>query len=475
MFRAFIVDDDTFAVDAVYMMFPWKELNVSHVEKIYSAQGLTERIVAEKPHIVFIDIEIYDVSGLDIIKQCREHHSETLFIIISGHDNFKYAREAVNLNVLYYLLKPLDPSDVVSATQKLKNALAQHLFSETMNHLSSDIGFYDWLTHHLEENKVYRFIVGEMSPHECAGFENILNASLCFCPKIGSKRYLFVVDDTVFNADIKNRLSDFTCKNSLVVGVSHAFKEPRQVADHFRQANLLSYSYFIHQQYELIYPRAINQQKIRQIIDKLLELLEEENMNEIKAILSALPELFMAEHYTIEQAAFVYNTLISRINLSYTNLGHSTTLSQMNEDDLFIYFQTFKNLCSSLWDYFYVSLDAEPDPAGETQRLWLDISHFIEENYMKKIRVQDICNHFFISQRSFFKVFKSNTHETFVEYLTRIRIDKSKELLLHTPKTLPEIADAVGIGDYYYFNKIFKKVTGTTPLKFRKQGGTINA
>lgn len=249
MYTTFIIDDDTYAVDVVEMMFDWNELNVDHIEKIYSPDGLVDRISSEKPHICFIDIELYDVSGLDIIAECRKQNSDTLFIIISGHDDFQYARDAVALDVLYYLLKPIDTDDVEAVTKKLQKAL---------------------------------------------------------------------------------------------------------------------------------------------------------------------------------------------INLSKPKETNT---------------------------------DADVILPGETDELWRKIQTYIEENYQKKLNVQDICSYFYISQRVFFKTFKRNTDETFIEYLTRVRINRAKELLLTTSKTLPEIADAVGIGDYYYFSKIFKKVTGTAPLKFRKCGG----
>jgi len=119
MLTAFIVDDDSYSVEATYMMIPWKELGVSHIEKIYSPAGLTEHILEEKPHIVFIDIEMGNVSGLDIVRKCTEQNSETLFVIISGHDNFKYAHTAVNLGVIYYLLKPLEEEEISSLKNKL--------------------------------------------------------------------------------------------------------------------------------------------------------------------------------------------------------------------------------------------------------------------------------------------------------------------------------------------------------------------
>ena len=135
MFRAFIADDDEFAVEATYQMFPWKELNVTKIEKIYSPCGLADKILTEKPQIVFIDIEMGDVSGLDIIRQCKEEDSDTIFVIISGHDNFHYAHTAVNLGAIYYLLKPIDFSDVKNVTEKLTRALEKNMRNDISDHL----------------------------------------------------------------------------------------------------------------------------------------------------------------------------------------------------------------------------------------------------------------------------------------------------------------------------------------------------
>lgn len=127
MFLAFIIDDDEYAVEATYMMFDWKELNISRIEKIYDHHNLSERILNEKPHVVFIDINLGSASGLDIIRECKENGSDSHFIIISGHDNFNYAHTAVNLGAIHYLLKPIDFQDVESVTSKLKKLLTVNL------------------------------------------------------------------------------------------------------------------------------------------------------------------------------------------------------------------------------------------------------------------------------------------------------------------------------------------------------------
>lgn len=241
MFSVFIIDDDKYAVESVYNAFPWKDLLVSTVKKIYLPNDLCKRILEEKPDIVFIDIEIYDVSGLDIIKECQENGSQTIFIVISGHDDFSYAHTAINFGVLYYILKPVQPDDVKKVTQKLKKAL---------------------------------------------------------------------------------------------------------------------------------------------------------------------------------------------------------------------------------------SIETDDSPSGNLS--WSKIDNYIKSNYHLNIRVQDICDAFFMERRTFFRLIRENLDMTFVEYLTEIRIDAAMKLLLTTTMSLSSISSSVGIADHRYFFKIFKKKTGMTPSEFRASNGGIS-
>ena len=243
MLNAFIVDDDSFSAEATYMMFPWDEIGVNKVEKIYTTTGLVERIVSEKPDIVFIDIEMGDVSGLDIIESCNEKDVQTLFIIVIGHDNFDYAHTAVNLGAIHYLLQPISTDDVNILTKKLN-----------------------------------RFI-------------NRSDASLSSA-------------------------------------------------------------------------------------DKQVELKEK-------------------------------------------------------------------------------------------------ILEYIEKNYHKKLQMQDVCSEFFISIRTLYNIFMSNYGLTFSEYLTKFRIEKAKELLITTNLSFFEISNKIGFKDQYYFNKVFKKLIGIPPSKFRSDGGGV--
>ncbi|WP_276357456.1 response regulator transcription factor [Cohnella caldifontis] len=94
-------------------------------------------------------------------------------------------------------------------------------------------------------------------------------------------------------------------------------------------------------------------------------------------------------------------------------------------------------------------------------------SHYADEN----LSLQDMCRHALMSTSYFSSLFKQHTGETFVEYLTGVRMAKAKELLLHSSLKFYEIAEKVGYADPNYFSFLFKKRTGRSPKEYREQQG----
>jgi len=95
---------------------------------------------------------------------------------------------------------------------------------------------------------------------------------------------------------------------------------------------------------------------------------------------------------------------------------------------------------------------------------------YIEEHYAEeKLSLQDLCRHTLMSASYFSLIFKQSTGETFIEYLTRVRLEKAKELLLTTSLKFYEIAAQVGYADPNYFSILFKKHTGSSPRDFREK------
>jgi two-component system response regulator YesN len=94
---------------------------------------------------------------------------------------------------------------------------------------------------------------------------------------------------------------------------------------------------------------------------------------------------------------------------------------------------------------------------------------YIEKNYAdSNISLNMVCSYLGVSISYFSNNFKNYTGETFVEALTRIRIDKAKKMMDVTVLKTYEIADRVGYNDAHYFSMIFKKTTGMTPSEYAK-------
>lgn len=107
----------------------------------------------------------------------------------------------------------------------------------------------------------------------------------------------------------------------------------------------------------------------------------------------------------------------------------------------------------------------------------VDVIHksvqYIRKNYAKKIVLEDVAAHVFLSPSYFSKVFKQEMGCNFTTYLNRIRIEKSKKLLLENGVKLVDIANMMGFEDQSYFSKVFKKLTGVSPGKFKESKGRI--
>lgn len=116
-------------------------------------------------------------------------------------------------------------------------------------------------------------------------------------------------------------------------------------------------------------------------------------------------------------------------------------------------------------------LNAENDESSEGSNKIQDIAQYIDEYYDQDIDLDMLSSYFSISKSYLPKVFKAQIGCTPTEYLSRVRIQSAKELLRRTDAPVRDIARMVGIDNFSYFIKLFKKYESFTPLDFRKKWG----
>lgn len=96
---------------------------------------------------------------------------------------------------------------------------------------------------------------------------------------------------------------------------------------------------------------------------------------------------------------------------------------------------------------------------------------YLRANYMNEVSLEKVAEEVHLSPTYFSKLFKNEMKCTFSEYLSALRVEYSKELLLHEDLPLVEVAGLVGFKDQSYFSKVFKKLVGASPGEFRRLRG----
>lgn len=116
MYRAIIVDDDPWVISDILGVLQLKKYGFDEVEEFYSGEeALVAMLSGKTPDLVLSDIRMGDMSGLDMIRICRQNRVDSLFVLISAFNDFSYVSDAFQYSVFDYLLKPI----TVESAQRL--------------------------------------------------------------------------------------------------------------------------------------------------------------------------------------------------------------------------------------------------------------------------------------------------------------------------------------------------------------------
>lgn len=124
MYSVIIVDDELFVRKGLIEMIDWESSGFKVIDESDNGEDALAIIQAKKPDLVVTDIRMPVLDGLELIEAASKLQLETEFVIISGHNDFRYAQQAVRFGVQDYVLKPIDPDDIQQALVKLRDKLS---------------------------------------------------------------------------------------------------------------------------------------------------------------------------------------------------------------------------------------------------------------------------------------------------------------------------------------------------------------
>ena len=176
MYKVMLADDENLILQGLENIIEWEELGLEIVNKASNGQEAIDKFKENPVDIVVTDINMPQVTGLELLKELKKINSDVKFIILSGYDDFSYAKKAIELGVENYMLKPIDEEEL---EKTLKNTINKIKQEKEEN--KSSLG---------KHNILIKLIKGKLDQGE------IEENKECFYMNLNSERYSLCILNT---------------------------------------------------------------------------------------------------------------------------------------------------------------------------------------------------------------------------------------------------------------------------------------
>lgn len=462
-----------------------------------------EKVAELQPDILFTDIKMPFLSGLEVISRLKAENRQIHTVIISGYRDFEFAREAMKLGVDEYLLKPLSADDISYVLSELKEKISmkkkdynRHLLESLIQSPGSRTGHinttfpYDCYQLLLMTAGSYpTFLLDYALPHEDVGAFHLLETACRSRKQEGEMTYLFSgrhenericlvccsnpesttarqIAEDVLSASSGSGLPITVCISRRVRHVDNIGMEV-QIMRTYTERNLLfgrsslleakpfemnmpdlsSYLTAAQLQKFLFCVRNQDEARFQETMAALLDALESQNAAQI-TVDYCLKKLF--KDCFPEQTSVDFDLEIDEYITYSKSYG-----------DLFSYLKFFVE--QLMQNASLCNTSGQSDSA----RMAADIQEYIEKNYAANININDIATAFSLTPAYFSRMFKKYTGTRPIEYLTSVRIRHACEYFANSDFSVRQVAEFCGYSDQYYFSKAFKSITGKSPSEYR--------
>jgi len=492
----------------------------------YDALELIEQY---SPQVVLTDIKMPFIDGIELAAIIKRDFPTIRVAFISGYDEFEYAREAIELNVTSYLTKPVTQNEISRFLDRLKveldnefkekysmevlrkryeesiplildNYFASFLISSRTGKggdienlkkygVSLDDGNYLLSFIQLERTEeagdVIEFEKLKLSVRSVASslldrykysyYSFLFADGIVFLIK-ESDRFFMKNIDSVYYEMIK--MSEKYLSVNIDIGISQLHRTFGELSDAYREASeALGYSRFLNAG-RIVYIDQLEKSK-----PKVLSLSEADIKNieyqvrfgsdsEIRNVMESLKLNALRDNKTVTNyRPYIINMM--NILVSFTE-SVGVDLNEVIGGDILEKMALFRSL-EQMFDWTLSALLKLRDlnlqtKMSNSQRLLEKAVQFIDSNYRDpKISMETVCEDLGISISYLSLLFKKEKETTFVKYLTRVRLERAKELLQTTADKIVDIAGQCGYNEVYYFSHSFKKYTGVSPKKYREE------
>lgn len=474
MYRVLLIDDEPWALEGIRRTFQWERSGFEVIAATTKASEALDVIFKQAPDVVFTDIRMPKISGIEMIQKVRELEMNTEFVIVSGFSDFSYAQEAIRQGAFDYCLKPLK-SDYA---HNLLKRLFQHLEKKNS---SKDLELFEDIVENYV--KLEQIIRKRGWTNSCLYYQAAIvvtdnietsnellkrtSAMDSLRLSIGTNKYFYLFNT---DSDIADRLN-LSNLFSLKAGISSVTDSLKDIAKIYTEADMAVRNSFIYETQNIYHYEPINAVVLNEVSDKICQLISHKCHSKIKNQLKLLPELARANDFLLEDILYLWNQMTAFLNKNFPEESFDYGFEFMDYNQLTGQFKNIECLCEFWENGILTLIENEDSFNASSEKGNKDFSNlllYIQDHYTEQLYLRDIAKLYYIHPNYCCNLFKKYTGTTFSNYINKIRIENSKKLLENTDLSVEDISCKVGYSDYYYFNKLFKKYEGITPFKFRK-------
>ncbi|NLU09652.1 MAG: response regulator [Tepidanaerobacter acetatoxydans] len=510
--KVLVVDDERLARESLKITIDWESYGCIIIGEASDAFEAIAKARELRPDIIVTDIKMPGMDGLDMIEKIMAFNPCN-FIVVTGYDDFKYAKRAIKIHAMDFILKPIDTKEFEGAVQKavLECRKAKEQQDVTREKLLLDIlrgrrPFYDLL----ENENVYKIRLDRFSialiqndsfeePYLYEQISTLYEQNQIISSKVsqilGNDIYLVechedrlaaIIPQEIISCDkLFQRLSILQqevrkyAEITLSIGISKE-NSVDNIKTAYEQAKTALENRFYAGKGSITFFKDIENEGNKDIEFKgsiKNEILLTLEACDRKQLANSLEVLYLK---TLKGSkANMY--LIKQMSLEI--IGAATELLKdynIDEDDIvgpsFTPYQIMRNLntVDEIYDFVKSTLmkilmairEYISDASESGIKKALD---YISQNYTENISLCDVANYVHHNESYLSRKIKETIGMTFVQYLTKLRMEKAIELLQNPNALIQEVAQQVGYTDYRYFSLNFKKYTGYSPKEFSKK------
>ncbi len=522
MYKVIVADDEKKVIQLMKKLIDWEDLGF---EIIGSANdGLTALSLVEKyqPDLLITDIRMPGCNGLELLQKSKECKPDLLCIVVSGYQEFEYARSAMKYGVEDYLLKPLNKNEMTELLNKtriklesgaeleyqiqLNNKRKQEMLIRKLRDCALNGVDFNSLED-INHQYGFRFVSGQsvsclvkvdipdaerhLQTHKILS-EHVLEIVRRNIAQITDEYAAAVIPEGV--AAILNSAADsFSDLKKLSYRIrkkieQEAFEETRVTfcagtiqrnfsdlgksflsavylcedrlcgSGNYRDANVES---------PLLISNKVLEAEDRIALHEAVELLSSEDFrNALRQSYTKMINISSLNGRTIRNW---YEEVIDTVIFKLVSFGVNGKKVKVELMEAFWYYDSFVELESNLENVISSLLEElRMDKEIQESKPITDAKRYIREHYREALRLEDVSNEVGFNATYFSTLFKKETGMNYQEYLTELRMAKAKELLSEGDLSPADVAEKIGYSDIKYFSRLFKKATGINPSEYKK-------